>query len=88
MRLKVRSLVGLLPLCASSVFESDILKRHPKLLEMINIFKQRHPDIISHETSRLENQIEKLQVALKAAESAKHEAELKAVRAETRCEEI
>lgn len=48
MRLKVRSLVGLLPLCASSVFESDILKRHPKLMEMIALFKQRHPEIISH----------------------------------------
>lgn len=48
MRLKVRSLVGLLPLCASSVFESDILKRHPRLMEMIASFKQRHPEIISH----------------------------------------
>lgn len=47
MRLKVRSLVGLLPLCASTVFESDILKRHPRLLEMIALFKQRHPEIIS-----------------------------------------
>ncbi len=48
MRLKVRSLVGLLPLAASSVFENDILKRHPKLLDMIASFKQRHPEIISH----------------------------------------
>lgn len=47
-RLKVRSLVGLLPLCASTVFESDILKRHPKLVEMIASFKQRHPEIMSH----------------------------------------
>lgn len=48
MRLKVRSLVGLLPLCSSSVFESDILKRHPRLMEMIALFKQRHPEIVSH----------------------------------------
>ena len=48
MRLKVRSLVGLLPLCASTVFENDILERHPKLIEMIAVFKQRHPEIISH----------------------------------------
>lgn len=48
LRLKVRSLVGLLPLCASSVFESDILKRHPRLIEMIALFKQRHLEIISH----------------------------------------
>lgn len=48
MRLKVRSLVGLLPLCASSVFESNLLKRHPRLMEMIALFRQRHPDIIAH----------------------------------------
>ena len=30
MRLKVRSMVGLLPLCASTVFEGDIVTRHPE----------------------------------------------------------
>ncbi|MCE5316599.1 MAG: glucosidase, partial [Parachlamydia sp.] len=48
MRLKVRSMVGLLPLCASTVFESDIVKNHPRLLEMIALFRQRHPEIVSH----------------------------------------
>ena len=48
MRLKVRSLVGLLPLCASSVFEGDILKRHPRLAEMIAMFRKRHPEVVSH----------------------------------------
>lgn len=47
-RMKVRSMVGLLPLCASTVFESDILQRHPKLVEMIAVMKQRHPEIISY----------------------------------------
>jgi Glycosyl hydrolase family 63 C-terminal domain len=47
MRLKVRSLVGLLPLCASTVFEEDMVTRHPKLLEMIALFKKRHPELIS-----------------------------------------
>jgi hypothetical protein len=32
-RLKVRSMVGLLPLCASTVFDGDIVTRHPKLAE-------------------------------------------------------
>ena len=32
-RLKVRSLVGLLPLCAVTVFEADLLERFPPLLE-------------------------------------------------------
>ncbi len=48
MRLKVRSMVGLLPLCASTVFESDSLKNHPKFLEMITLFRKRHPEMVSH----------------------------------------
>jgi len=49
MRLKVRSLVGLLPLCASTVFEATgVLTRHPRMVEMIKIFKQRHPDLLEH----------------------------------------
>src|SRR5207244_905559 len=47
-RLKVRSLVGLLPLCASTVFEADALTRYPKLLALIALFKQRHPELVSH----------------------------------------
>ena len=48
MRLKVRSLVGLLPLCASTVFEGDSVTRHPKLMEMIALFRKRHPELVSH----------------------------------------
>jgi hypothetical protein len=47
-RLKVRSMVGLLPLCASTVFEEESLARHPKLLELIGIFKKRHPEVLAH----------------------------------------
>src|SRR5581483_4985753 len=47
-RLKVRSIVGLLPLCASTVIDADIATRYPKLLELIALFKQRHPDLLSH----------------------------------------
>jgi hypothetical protein len=47
-RLKVRSLVGLLPLCASTVFEEDVAARHPKLVEMIALFRKRHPELVSH----------------------------------------
>ncbi|MGA7414725.1 MAG: glucosidase [Bryobacteraceae bacterium] len=47
MRLKVRSLVGLLPLCASTVFEAESATRHPKLMEMIALFRKRHPELIS-----------------------------------------
>jgi len=47
MRLKVRSLVGLLPLCASTVFDADSVKRYPKLMEMIALFRKRHPELVS-----------------------------------------
>ena len=47
-RLKVRSMVGLLPLCASTVFEPDATTRYPKLAEMIALFRKRHPELISH----------------------------------------
>ena len=48
MRLKVRSLVGLLPLCASTVFEATVVERYPKFRDMITLFRKRHPELISH----------------------------------------
>ncbi|MEW6441186.1 MAG: glucosidase [bacterium] len=48
MRLKVRSMVGLLPLCASTVFEPSVLERHPKLQEGIAVILKRLPDLVSH----------------------------------------
>ena len=47
MRLKVRSLVGLLPLCASTVFPPAISERFPRLTEMIALFRKRHPELVS-----------------------------------------
>jgi hypothetical protein len=47
-RLKVRSMVGLLPLCASTVFEGDAVGRYPKLMELIAQFRERHPELIAH----------------------------------------
>jgi hypothetical protein len=49
LRLKVRSMVGLLPLCAATVFEpSGVLKRHPKLRSLVDSFRERHPEVIKH----------------------------------------
>jgi hypothetical protein len=49
MRLKVRSMVGLLPFCASTVFEATgILQRHPRLVELVELFKKRHPEVLRH----------------------------------------
>jgi len=47
-RLKVRSMVGLLPLCASTAIEADLATRHPKLLELIALFRRRHPEVVAH----------------------------------------
>ncbi|NGN68225.1 glucosidase [Streptomyces sp. A7024] len=44
-RLKVRSMVGLLPLCASTVFRSDQLAGMPHLIERLKEFGHRHPSL-------------------------------------------
>ncbi len=46
MRLKIRSLVGLLPLCAASIFEQGTLLGHPRMVELIELFKKRHPEVL------------------------------------------
>ena len=48
MRLKVRSMVGLLPLCASTVFEAGLVKSHPRILELVELFRKRHPELLKH----------------------------------------
>jgi hypothetical protein len=48
MRLKVRSMVGLLPLCASTVLESGVVGRNPRIMELVEMFKKRHPELLKH----------------------------------------
>ncbi len=49
MRLKVRSMVGLLPLCASTVIEAQAnVVQHPRLRGLIELFKKRHPELLKH----------------------------------------
>ncbi|WP_408481400.1 hypothetical protein [Paraburkholderia graminis] len=45
-RLKTRSLVGLLLLCASTVFEARSLARFPKLVELVAQSRKRYPELI------------------------------------------
>jgi hypothetical protein len=47
-RLKVRSMVGLLPLAAATVFEADAMARFPRFAELIAVFRERHPEVVSH----------------------------------------
>src|SRR5215469_9507419 len=47
-RLKVRSMVGLLPVCASTVLEAEAVARYPRAAELIALFRKRHPDLLKH----------------------------------------
>jgi hypothetical protein len=44
-RLKVRSMVGLLPFCAVTVFEGVLLKKHPELLSRLHRFLGARPEL-------------------------------------------
>jgi hypothetical protein len=44
-RLKVRSMVGLLPLCATTVFEPGLLEKYPVLVERLGWFLQARPEL-------------------------------------------
>jgi hypothetical protein len=46
MRLKIRSMVGLLPLCASTVLDAGTLETHPRIAELVSLFRERHPEVI------------------------------------------
>jgi hypothetical protein len=47
-RLKVRSMVGLLALAASTVLPSQVIDRMPKLMDRINVFTRRHADLTAN----------------------------------------
>jgi hypothetical protein len=44
-RLKVRSMVGLLPLCAVTVFEGELLRKYPELGRRMREFLSSRPDL-------------------------------------------
>lgn len=44
-RLKVRSMVGLLPLCAATVFDGGLMAKFPEFLERFRSFIQARPEI-------------------------------------------
>ncbi len=47
-RLKVRSMVGLLPLCAATVFDGQLLTKYPELSERMKLFIQSRPEVIAN----------------------------------------
>jgi Mannosylglycerate hydrolase MGH1-like glycoside hydrolase domain len=44
-RLKVRSVVGLLPLCAVTVFDGSLLEKYPEIAERMQRFLQARPEL-------------------------------------------
>jgi hypothetical protein len=47
-RLKVRSLVGLLPICASTIIEQDLLDRYPLIAGQVAAFVERNRDLLAN----------------------------------------
>jgi len=47
-RIKVRSLVGLLPICATTVIEADLLDRYPQITEQARTFLERNRDLLAN----------------------------------------
>jgi hypothetical protein len=47
-RLKVRSLVGLLPMCASTIIEQDLLERYPLITGQVGAFLERNRDLLAN----------------------------------------
>ena len=45
-RLKVRSLVGLLPLCAATVFDGDLVDQNPALMQRVEEFARHFADAV------------------------------------------
>jgi hypothetical protein len=46
-RLKVRSMVGLLPLCAATVFDGAVMKKYPELAERFQWFIHARPELVA-----------------------------------------
>jgi hypothetical protein len=47
-RLAVRSMVGLLPLCAVTVYRPEVLQRLPKFVERVRSFRANRPDLFAN----------------------------------------
>jgi hypothetical protein len=47
-RIKVRSMVGLLPLAAVSVFPGGVLKQFPATVDRIREFREKHPELLAN----------------------------------------
>ncbi len=46
-RIKVRSMVGLLPLCAATVFEGELMTKYPEIGERLQWFLESRPELVA-----------------------------------------
>jgi Mannosylglycerate hydrolase MGH1-like glycoside hydrolase domain len=46
-RLKVRSMVGLLPLCAATIFEGELRDKYPEIFERFEWFLEARPELVA-----------------------------------------
>jgi hypothetical protein len=47
-RLKVRSMVGLIPLCAATTFDGELMEKYPELTERFQWFVDARPELLSN----------------------------------------
>jgi hypothetical protein len=47
-RIKVRSLVGLLPICAATIIEPELIERYPKIAGQVGGFLERNQDLLAN----------------------------------------
>jgi hypothetical protein len=47
-RIKVRSMVGLLPITAVTIFEPEVLQRFPRAVELAVAFGAKHPELLAN----------------------------------------
>ncbi len=54
-RLKVRSMVGLLPLCAATVYDGELIKKYPEFAERMRFFLGSRPEMLAqiHDPNKL-----------------------------------
>ena len=46
-RIKVRSVVGLISLCANSIYPADTLQKLPRFSQKTDLFRQEHPELVA-----------------------------------------
>ena len=71
-RLKVRSMVGLLPLCAVTVFDGKFLERHPEVRARFRAFLEERPELKTfiHDPAKLGHAGRRLASALDETKAA------------------